>query len=255
MEKDINKERWTALSGAQRKSRLERVYRLIRKTAQRQLGLLDDFEKSKENIKTERHSYFFPMIKSFWEDGDFALSLGKNKFKHYAIYPARTMMEKLAKIIWFTKQKPSNQDIITKKELMRSCLISFKREYNDGRSTAEFENQYNQLNDVDLPDIKVVKISDLDAFPRHEEMCKKSGLPDASTFYDSYRDLSGVPHGNLLPTFLVQNGGKDYVYIQAMHNSVRFSIEMIKIVDFHLGHQMRQEVKDAVNLSKEITFK
>jgi len=255
MKKDDNKKKWMSLSYKQRRVRLENIYKLLRKTAQKQLNLLDDFKNSKEEMKTERHSYFFSIVNSFWDDGDFALALGKNKFKHYAIYPTRTMMEKLLKILWFSNQKSEDQDMITKKELLRSCLLSHMRDKNNGYKNSLFEKHYKGLNDVNLPEISKVKISELNSFPKYEELSKKSGLIDADTFYDSYRSLSEMPHGNLLSIFMLQNGYKDQFYMQAMHNIVRFCIEMIKVVDFHLDHAMRQEIKDLIKLSEEISFK
>ncbi len=256
MEEKNKKSIWISLSNSQKKIRLERVYRILKKVANEQLSLLSDFEKSKNTIKTERHRYFLTIVESFWEDADFALALGKNKFKYNATYPARTMWEKLLKIEWFSNIKEAEgQNLITKKELMRSCLLSYRSNKDAGRPIDEFEDYYNQFNDVNLPEISKVKIRELEAFPNYEEMCKKSKLSGASILYKSYRDLSNSTHGNLLAVFTVQNGGKDLVYIQAMHNVARFCIEMLKLTDFHLGYKTREKVEKAIKISESITFK
>ena len=256
MDEENREKNWFALPNKKKKDRIERVCRILKKVADEQLSQLEDFKKSKNTIKTERHRYFFTIVESFWDDAEFALALGKNKYKHYAIYPARTIMEKFLKIEWFSNIKTTkDQDLITKKELMMNCLLSYRNNKDVGRSTVEFENYYKQFNDVGLPEIGKVKIIELKAFPDYEEMCKKSKLKGASILYKSYRDLSGLPHGNLLTVFTVQNGGKDFVYIQAMYNVARFCIEMLRITDFHLGYKTKKEVENAIKKSEELTFR
>lgn len=250
-----NKKIWLSLPDKHKKIRLERIYRMLRNVSDKQLSILDEFKKSKSVVKTARHLYFFIIVTSFWEDGDFALSLGRNKFKHYAVYPARTMMEKLLKIIWFTKLKTAkDQDLITKKELLKSCLISYKRELSDGRATTGFEDYYKKINDVGLPEISKVKIKELKAFPEYKEMCKKSGLLDSNNFYNSYRDLSGLPHGNLLSVFIIQNNQTEQEYIRAMLNIIRFCIEMLKITDYHIEHKTKKEVEEIIQKSRIVSF-
>jgi len=246
------KEYWLSLSKKQQKIKLERIYTILRKVAGKQLLILDEFKKSKITIKTERHLYFFVIVKSFWEDADFALALGKNKYSFYATYPARTVMGKLLKILWFSKRNEKEQDLIMKKELLKRCLFLYRRELADGRATNEFENYYNKINDVGFSAISEVKSSELDAFPKYEELCKKSGLVDADVLYNSYRDLSGLPHGDLLSVFLSQGEQKSHEYVRAVYNIVRFSIEMLKITDFHIENKTKNDIEKAIKLGNNI---
>ena len=234
------------------------MYRILRKVANNQLIILNEFRKSKTTLKSWRHLYFFEIIESFWNDGDFALSLGKNKHSAYAIYPARTMMEKLLKIEWVSKMKAQEeQDIVAKKELLKSCLISYRKDIDNGRTGADFKKHYNEINDIGLPAIDAVKMKDLEAFPSYEEMCIKSRLPGSSQLYYNYRMLSGLPHGNLLSVFMKQHkqGDGNDEYIQAMVFINRFSMDMLKVTDFNIGYKTKKEIKDAEERAKTIINK
>lgn len=222
---------------------MERSFMLVRAVGRKQLELLEKFEKDVVHPKTELHLYFFSIVKSFWKDADFALGLGKKKNRSYAIYPARTMMEKVLKILWFTKQTKAEQDEIAKKELLLSCLTH----YNIAKEQF-YKDQYQKINKGNIyPDIDTVKRADLKAFPVYEELCEKSGLIDAKNLYFSYRYLSGMPHGDLLSTYMINNLGMENAeYRRALSLACRYEMEMIKVVDLHLNGATTMEVKDVL---------
>lgn len=238
---------WMKLSERQRINRVEHCYKIFRRVADKQITFLRRIKKEEENLtKGARCLYFFVIVESFWEDADFAIWLRKSRYRFYAEYPARTMMEKLLKILWFTKKNPNEQDRITRKELLKSCLDYYRMEIKSGRSGQNFENHYINLNtNMEFSDIKTVKRKDLEAFPPYEQLCYQSGLTDASQLYDSYRFLSSLPHGDLLSVFMLQDQRKE-TYRRAMMLVVRFCIEMIKVTDFHLGGTTKDDVMVAI---------
>jgi hypothetical protein len=155
------------------------------------------------------------------------------------------MMEKMLKMLWFTKQKSDGQDAITKKELMKQCLDLYRIEKDAGESGGSYKKHYDAFNDIGLPGIESVKRKELEAFPSYEELCKKSGMVDAATFYSSYRWLSGLPHGDLLSVFRIQDQSNEE-YRRVMMEAVRFCIEMLKLTDFHLQFATKDEVAKVI---------
>jgi hypothetical protein len=239
-------DQWMSLPERKRKILMERSYRLLRKVADKQLVILDKLRKSSDVPKSERHLYFFTIISSFWRDGDFALALGKKNHSFYATYPVRTMMEKTLKMLWFINQKPEEQDAITKKELLKQCLDLYRIERDAGTSGDVYATQYRQINDIGLPDIDRVKRRELEAFPSYDALCLTSRLPDAETLYNSYRFLSGLPHGDLLSVFRMHQGQGPEEYRRVMMDAVRFCIEMLKLTDFSLQFATKDEVADII---------
>ena len=128
---------------------------------------------------------------------------------------------------------------------MKQCLDLYRIEKDAGNSGDAYKEHYINFNDIGLPNIESVKRKELEAFPSYEEICKKSGLVDAATFYNSYRWLCGLPHGNLLSVFRIKDDGREE-YRRVMMEAVRFCIEMLKITDFHLHYETRDEVAKVI---------
>lgn len=246
---------WLNLSEEQRRVRTEKAYRIYKKVADAQLDLLTKLKKSKELLKSERHLYFFFIVKSFWKDAEFALALGKKKYRDYAIYPVRTMMEKLLKIIWFTRQKTvKDQDELTVKELLLTAFDNYNFEKNSGGSGDNFKQHYNAINAYgDYPDIDNASRKKLKAFPSYKELCEKSALNDAKYLYASYSYLSTIPHGELLSVIDTQesgNIGKEYRRVMML--LVRFAQEMLLVTDFHLQNKTKEEVQKSIKQAEQI---
>jgi len=246
---------WLNLSEKQRKTRTEQAFRKYKKVADIQLDLLTKYKKSKEIPKSERHIYFFAIVKSFWKDAEFALALGKKKYRDYAIYPVRTMMEKLLKIIWFTRDKTiRDQNEITIKELLLTAFDNYNFERNDGGSGDDFKRHYNAINACgDYPDIDSASRSRLKAFPTYKELCERSGLVDAEHLYASYSYLSTIPHGELLSVINMQEKGSvGKEYRRVMMLLVRFAQEMLLVTDFHLKSRTKEQVNNSIKEVKQI---
>jgi len=246
---------WLNLSEEQQKNRTERAFRKYKKMADIQLDLLIKYKKSKKLSKSERHIYLFAIVISFWKDAEFALALGKNKYRDYAVYPVRTMMEKLLKIIWFTRNKTvQDQDEITVRELLLTAFVNYNFERDGGGSGDNFKRSYNAINVYgDYPNIDNASLSKLKAFPSYKEMCEKSGLHDAECLYASYSYLSAIPHGELLSVIDMgdnENMGKEYR--RAMMLLVRFTQEMLLVTDFHLQHRTKEQVATSIKEAEQI---
>lgn len=226
----------------------EKTFRVVKDVSELQSAYLSNYNKN-DTAKTQRHLFFLTIVKSFWKDTEFAFALGKSKHRSYAVYPARTIMEKALKILWFSNLKAAEQDVIAEKELLWQCLIH----YNKGKNP-EFSEHYNLLNKRNFPEINDAKLSDFKAFPGYEELCLKSGLVDASDLYLSYRYLSGIPHGDFLSVYMVNNMGMEQgEYRRSILVILRFSIEMIKVVDFHLKNITKNEVSQAIEKAKKLS--
>ncbi len=243
---------WLNLPEAERIVRIERSYEVLRQVADKQLLLLEQFEKSSSHRKTEAHFYFLKIVRSFWRDADFALWLGKSQYGFYATYPVRTMMEKMLKIFWFSDQDPDKQDLIARKELLKQCLDLYRSEKDYGRPGGVYKRLYERISRGDFPSIDEVKRKDLEAFPSYEVLCKKSKLVDGDKLYHSYRTLSGLPHGDLLSVSRIHGEEEVGEYRRVIMFAVRFCVEMIKAVDFHLERATHQDIIDAIVRADEI---
>lgn len=237
---------------------LKRSFRILKKVADRQIELFNEFEESKKTKKGIRHLYFFSIVKSFWEDGDFSFFLGKTKYLDYSVYPARTMMEKLLKILWFSNEDERGQDAIAIKELSSNCLLSYKKEKEEGKTGKEYREDFDFFRSLDdalqIPDINNVKFKDLKPFPTYEVLCNKSGMCDAEKHYDIYRYLSGRPHGELF-SIIIKNAGKEEEFIRWTLCIIRWCIEMIQMADFHLGGKTKKEILVAKRKCEKIKNK
>ena len=247
---------WNEIPERRRKVLVERAYMAFRNVRNKQIEILRELKRSKNFTKNGRFTYFFVVVESFWRDADFALALGKKNHSHYATYPVRTMMEKLLKILWFTKQTPEIQDTIIKKELLYGCYLFHKMEQEAGRTGEEFEKRYGEINhhfngEV-LPPINSVKADVFKIFESYKILCQKSGLIDATTLYNSYRHLSGLPHGDILSIFRIGDEEREE-YRRVMMLAVRFSIEMLKITDLQIVRATKNEVASAIERADKIT--
>jgi hypothetical protein len=238
-----------SLPEAKKKQIVKKTFRIIRSVADKQLELLKQFKRTSTG-KTQRHLFFFTTVFSFWREADFCTALGRNKYRVYTVYPARTMMEKALKILWFSKLKADDQDLITEKELLRQCFDFYQIDKEE-----EYKEHYNNINSSSkFPGIDTVKRHELKSFPSYEELCAKSGLRDANALYANYRWISGLPHGDLLSTFMVDSMDMEgEEYRRSLMIAVRFATEMIKIVDFHLQGATKNEVADALAKCDELT--
>jgi len=244
---------WQKLTSSKRKAKIEKCYHVLRQVGNKQLVLLRKYELDKSIQKTERHLYFFNLTKSFWKDGDFALALGKNKYSFYAVYPARTMFEKLFKMIWFSNLKTEDeQNKVAIMELLTSCLDLYRMEKDNGNSGKEYEEYYNIYNaDGNFKDIKSITRSELKVFPNFEELCLKSGFDDSENLYKTYRYLCGLPHGQLLSIIMAKQdiAGEYRRYIMII---IRCCIEMLRTVDYNLEAKTQHDVQKAINKVAEI---
>lgn len=239
---------WSILSEKQRVIRSERIYRKLKRVADLQLPLLNKHKKIVGQDTVWAFYYLFEVVKSFWRDGEFAIALGKNKWSFYAIYPTRTMMEKMLKLNYFSNQRLEEQNKIAKKELLRHYMRLYRVEKEEGRQNKGYEDQYKKIDDKnDFPDIDKAREEDFKSFPKSEEMCLKSKLPDAKKLYFSYRYLSGLLHGELLSLVIVSlyGQGKEE-YRRSMMLIIRFCTEVLKLTDFHLEHKTQKEVEAVI---------
>jgi len=252
MEKLEFRNLWSKIPEKQKKIRVERAYNVLRKEAKLQLDLL---KKDKSRRESWADFYFFRVVQSFWTDGDFAISLGKKKWKFYAVYPARTMMEKMLKLLYFVNQSLGERDKITKKEFLRTYMRIYLFEKKDGGMTESYEERYKEIDDKnEFPKINDVSEKDLKAFKDYSILCSKSGLKDADDLYFDYRCLSGLPHGDLIALESIRFQ-KLEEYRRSITLIVRFCIEVLKLTDSHLFKTIRKNIKDAIDKTQEIIEK
>jgi len=252
---------WSGLSDKNRKKRLIRGFYIFKKIADKQLDNFEIFIK-KEGLQNDFDIYyFFNVVKSFWEDSFFSISLlKKKKFYHYAIYPVRTMMEKIIKLIYFTKNEAKRKEII-KKELLLACVTNYKMSVLNGESGDKFRLQYDELNlQKEYCPIYEVKIEQLRAFPNYETLCRGAVSilmggeeGDGDRLYNIYRYLSGLPHGNII-SIKMKDHKNDKKFTRDFLLMMRFCEETIKLMDYHMERKFTKEVNDAIKKVEKIIF-
>ena len=166
---------WNKKSERQKVQAINKGYKILRRAAQKQLVLLEQQEKDKLHIKSSRHLFIFTIVKSFWENADFAFSLRNKKWNYYAVYPIRTMMEKMLKLSYFLKQSVEYQNDLSDKELLFFGKLIYDFEKSIDSDVTEIIKNYNLLKSLATkryPNIDKVNIKDLKSFPPYEQLCR-----------------------------------------------------------------------------------
>jgi hypothetical protein len=219
------------MTEAQRKAATSHSYKILRRLADIQIGLLDS--QDKKTLGTKDH-FIIQVTKSFWKDFDFAYSLRLKKYDFYAVYPVRTMMEKLLKMVQFNRLSITDQDEIVTKEL----LLEVKRNYD---LSGNDEGLYAKLNtNSKYPDLTQVNDNDLKAFQSYEQLC--NNFSNKKNLYGFYRWLSGIPHGNVAHLMFQRTIGESE-YRRIMMMGIYFAFEMLLAVDINFENTHHLEIQ------------
>lgn len=239
---------WKEKSEKQKLSVIHKGYKILRKLATKQIVLLEHQRNDRSFVKSSRHNFIFFIIKSFWEDADFAFSLKNKKWKYYAAYSVRTMMEKCLKLSYFFKQVPSRQDDITDKEFLFFSKIHYDFLKLNSFDTTEAVKCYNDLRlntKKKYPDVDKISIGALKAFHPYDQLCQN----DKEYIY--YRWLSGIPHGQLVHLMSLETN-TEAEYRNFILKGNLFCYKILTLTDKYLNGVTETEVKEAINKAKNL---
>lgn len=223
---------FNSLAEPQKKAFTSASYKILRSLSDKQIGLLIEAEHN-PRLLSERNHFIFQITRSFWKDFDFAYSLRNGKYDTYAVYPVRTMMEKLLKTVQFNKLSIDQQDEIVKKEL----LCEIKRNFD---LSGEDDGIYDKVNvNGKYPPLSEVNLKDLKTFAPYDQLC--SNFKNKKNLYGFYQWLSGIPHGNLAHIMFQKTLGTSE-YRRVMMMAVYFGYEMLLAVDINFKNSHIVEI-------------
>ncbi len=231
--------------------RLEKAIGVLVRVGRYQLELLDKYHSSSEP-KEIGFGYFYPTVQSIWENTDFALSLGKGKFRHFGVYPARLICESVFRLEYYINQRKDQQNEICFWEMAR-LMKRFYDEFGD----EEFKNQYNgMIRDLGNPDVIYPKIEEdiayTDKFPKIKVLIEASKLPTAKNFYPHYQFLCESHHGKLLSLHIAKDRLKQYRF--NLFYILLFLKWLLLIIDAYIQKVTKSMVDDAIRKADEIVF-
>ena len=240
-----------SLSEQKKVVRLEKALGVLMKVGEHQLKLLKAYHSSNKS-KEIGFAYFYQTVQSVWENINFALSLGKGKFRHFNVYPARLICENIFRLEYYINQTKDQQNEIYFWEMAR-VMKRFYDEFKD----EEFKNKYDDIvkdlgnSNVIYPDIEKDEAYK-DKFPNMEVLMRQSKLPRSKNFYLHYRFLCESNHGKLLSLYIAKDGLKQYrlnlFYI------LLFTKWLLIIIDAHIQKVTNKKVSDAIKKTDEIVF-
>jgi len=244
------------LSDKNRKLRLERAFKIIREVADKQVSLIRKFE-NEGNPDGIRFLYFSKTLECIWENADFALGLGKGKYRRFSFYPVRTVFENTFRLEYFTRQKQTAQNDIAAREILRICLRHYNYEKGEGNieKAEEFKKYYEEIaNYGDYGNIDSIKESVLEPFPNIKELTDSSKLAGASSWYFHYKALAELTHGKLMHKIIT-----DLSFSGEHRRSLMCLLllckDVIRFTDFHLNGQTKKEVEEAIKKAEYIIKK
>ena len=243
------------LTESQRRTRIEKAFGVVRKVAEKQLGLFEEAEKNQSTSKDIRFLYLQKTLQGVWENADFVIALGKTKYQEYSFYPVRMIMENTFRLEYFSRRKKDQQIEIAAKEMLRIAKRFYDFEKNNGEDGREYKNFYEFFaTGIDIPDIDSVNERDLDPFPSMRELTRNTKIEGGSSWYFHYQSLAELTHGKLMSFVItkdeeVAEHRRSLMYLQTMCHDV------LKNGDFHLGGKTRNEVVAAIEEAERIVKK
>jgi hypothetical protein len=238
---------WKSLPENEKKTRLIKIYCALKKRSDSQL--LDKFFSKK---RTE-YLFFLALVKECISDIDFFFSLGKNKWKDKSFYPARSIVEKAAKLGYWFKQDKNEQIRLARIEI----LIWIKKGFiintnpNDFNSSKLYRKNYNKLKAPSDPSIdEKLGILKNKSFPSIEICLKKGDFDKPDYLYNFYRAASGSIHANFGEILMKTTSFQTNAFIV-----IAIYLWLIKCIDFHLYGKVQDETKSIIETTDSIAKK
>ncbi len=238
------------LSPAKKIVRLEKSALILVKALEFQLTKLEEFDQSdlKRNVG---FIYFLETVKTIYDNAILTISLGKGKNRKFGFYPVRTIFENTLQLEYYCGQKKEGQDAIAINEVSRIAKRFYDREQKEPNSgnSQYFKDIYDSVVTHDYPTIDKAKTKDL--FPNFEKLTTDSRFNIDGNLYFSYRDLAESTHGKLIARVIV-NDNEQGEYIRGMMHLIFLLIQVLKIIDAHIGGATAVEITKAINEAEEI---
>ncbi len=238
------------LTPRQRKRRIELAFIPIKIVGMNQIHILEKYEKSSV-FKEIGFIYFITTLKNTWDNIEFAIEIGKGRFRRFSYYPTRTVLESLLRLEYYCRQKKEGQNKITVRELLRIAKRFYDREKIENQSGEPYRKMYSEVADQgDYPQIEEANSKD-DPFPNMKCLSKESTLCCDGNIYFSYEALCELSHGKLLAvTSAMQDEFAEH--IRSLMDIQYAACNLIKLVDNHIQGVTKKDVVEALNKADRI---
>jgi len=251
----INQEqmaRFASLDENKKILKIEKSLKEIIVVSKKQISLLKNYHDSKNNKKEIGFAYFYKTALSTWDNVNFALKLGKGKYRHFNVYPTRVVCENVFRLEYYINQNFTGQNEISLLEMTR-IMKRFYDETQDVIYKDYYDKMIKDLGDknTNYPKIEE-KGSYKDPFPSMKNLITNSKLTNSKNFYMHYRFLSESLHNKLMSIYIAEDKKSQY-----RRNIFYLNILcrwMLMVVDSHIQHVTKKDVDNVIKKTDEIMF-
>ncbi len=244
-------EKFQNLSEPEKIKRLEKAINLLIDVGNVHIQILTEHHNSNTQ-KEIGFAYFFPTVKSTWENIKFSLFLGGSEYQHFNFFPARLVCENVFRLEYYITQKKEMQNEICLWEMMR-VMKRFFDEFGDESFKLQYERARDDLGEPgkQYPDITT---SDAykDPFPNMFKLIEDTKLPNSKGFYTHYQFLCESHHGKLLSLYIAKR--EDAQYRRNLLYIFIFCRWLLIITDSHIQRVTKDVIDEAIDTANEIMF-
>ncbi len=246
MDKNEQSEAWLKLPPKVRKRKVMQAYVYMRPKIQERLKLIKEKEQD-GSPKDIRHLFLLTTFKAFWEDLDFLFNFGrKSAWQEKAHYPARSALDKVAKVAYFTRQKKERQKELARFEAYRTMKSLYDMATKN--EDTEFQNkilaifkEWHEKGDPELHQPR--RAFQGREFPNTKQCMEQGGIPNADALYTQFEALSQLDHGNFLTDIMRKEDTT--LFARSAQLGLHLANEILQGIDFHFFEKkIRQETLD-----------
>jgi hypothetical protein len=252
----LDHSKWSALSYVRKAALLHKCFACIQPLIQKQLALIEEVERHNHNLD-QKAAYAVRMIKSFYQELDYALALSKTKYRVFIYHPARSCFEKLMHVAFFWQSNQETKDRLVRLELLRSIQDLFIKYSEDGDvgQAEQHKKDYQKNAQNEDPDIEGARIKPL-LGKGLEEVCRISGFVDHKGLYRSYRDLCDQVHSGMVATVYIPDR-EAFLNSVGLTSLFRSALDMLWAADALLfpSKPLKKSIEDAKRVCLDITSK
>ena len=226
----------------------------IRTVAKKQIALLEKHERS-DAQKEVGYMYLMATVKNVWDNIDFAIELGKGRFRRFSYYPTRTILESLLRLEHYCRQQKDGQNDIAIRELLRIAKRFYDRDKIENQTGEPYRTMYADIAaHGTYPPVE-------DANPKDDPFPNMRALTEATPAYNkdahlyfSYEALCELSHGKMMAvTTATQDDLGEHV--RSMMGLQSYACNMLRLVDHHIKGVMAAEIEEAIKACEAIIKK
>lgn len=235
----------TKLTVKQRKARMELAFILLKKVAAKQIALLQKYEKSSA-VKEVGFTYFITTVKNAWDNIDFAIEIGKGRFRRFSYYPTRTILESLLRLEHYCRQQKDGQNDIALRELLRIAKRFYEREKIENGTGEPYRTIYADIAaQGNYPKVEDANSKD-DPFPNMKKLTEETPAYNKDAhLYFSYEALCELSHGKMMA---VNTAVQDELaeHVRSLMGLQSYACNLLRLVDHHIQGVMATEIEKAI---------